>query len=143
MRGAVFLWYNYQYMSDDDIKKKILVVDNEEVVRKAVAEELEEDGFEVILAKDGKEGLKFALDKKPDVILLDLGLPKMDGLTVLSKLREDGWGKEAKVIIFSVNDPDRETLDAVNKLKPAYYLVKSNWSLDEVVKRLKEVTKTM
>src|SRR3989344_5392006 len=126
-------------MSDDDIKKKILVVDNEEVVRKAVAEELEEDGFEVILAKDGKEGLKFALDKKPDVILLDLGLPKMDGLTVLSKLREDGWGKEAKVIIFSVNDPDRETLDAVNKLKPAYYLVKSNWSLDEVVKRLKEV----
>jgi len=143
VRGAVFLWYNYQYMSDDDIKKKILVVDNEEVVRKAVAEELEEDGFEVILAKDGKEGLKFALDKKPDVILLDLGLPKMDGLTVLSKLREDGWGKEAKVIIFSVNDPDRETLDAVNKLKPAYYLVKSNWSLDEVVKRLKEVTKTM
>ena len=143
MRGAVFLWYNYQYMSDDDIKKKILVVDNEEVVRKAVAEELEEDGFEVILAKDGKEGLKFALDKKPDLILLDLGLPKMDGLTGVSKLREDGRGKEAKVIIFSVNDPDRETLDAVNKLKPAYYLVKSNWSLDEVVKRLKEVTKTM
>jgi len=126
-----------------EFKALVLVIEDDKVLLDSLIPALKEGGFRVTVEADGIAGLKSAIGNRPDVILLDLGLPKMDGLTVFSKLREDGWGKDAKVIIFSVNDPDRETLDAVNKLKPAYYLVKSNWSLDEVVKRLKEVTKTM
>ena len=75
--------------------KKILIVEDEEIMLKALVEKFSSEGFEVVQAIDGEEGLKKALCEKPDIILLDILLPKMDGMAVLKKLREDTWGKHA------------------------------------------------
>jgi DNA-binding response OmpR family regulator len=124
-----------------DISKKplVLVIEDEKSILESISGAIADGGMSVIQAKNGIDGLKSAIEQRPDLILLDLGLPKMDGLTLFSKLREDKWGKTAKVIIFSATDPDGHILESINELRPAYYLVKSNWSLDDVVQRIKEL----
>ncbi|KUK89701.1 MAG: winged helix family two component transcriptional regulator, partial [Marinimicrobia bacterium 46_43] len=68
---------------------KILVVDDEENIRKLVNYNLILDGYDVILAVDGKEGLEKAIQEKPDLILLDIMMPEMDGLEVCSRLKKN------------------------------------------------------
>jgi len=120
-----------------DTTKKILVVEDETPLRRAVADVFEFEKFEVFEAKNGQEGLDMAIKEKPDIILLDLVMPVMDGLTMLEKLREDAWGKTAKVILLTnINDPDKvaQATDA-----GSYdFLVKSDWNIEDVVKRVKE-----
>jgi DNA-binding response OmpR family regulator len=81
--------------------KTILIVDDDESLRDLFTIELEAHGFNVLQAKDGVEGLSQALSKKPDLIVLDMIMPNMDGMAMLRSLREDEWGKNAKVIILS------------------------------------------
>lgn len=126
-------------MEEDFLKPIVLVIEDDRSIADSLIPSLKEEGFKVLYADNGEDGLSLALGNRPNVILLDLGLPKLDGLSVFKKLRQDDWGKEAKVLIFSVNDPDHNILQEINDLKPAYYLVKSNWSLEEVVKRIKEL----
>ncbi|HRZ30507.1 MAG TPA: response regulator [Candidatus Paceibacterota bacterium] len=118
----------------------ILVVEDEEIQARVLTEKLVEEGFNVIQALDGQEGLALALAEHPDLILLDLVMPKMDGLTMLKKLREDSWGGKALVMILTnISDPAKvsEGLDA--NLGGTYeYLIKTNWSLDDVVARIKQ-----
>jgi len=68
--------------------RKILVVDDEDSIVKIIKYNLEKEGFEVLTACDGEEGYKIASDKKPDLILLDIMMPKMDGYEVCKKIRE-------------------------------------------------------
>lgn len=117
--------------------KKILLVEDEEAIRTVLADKLRREGFQVIEGKDGEEGLSLSLREHPDLILLDIVMPKMDGLTVLKKLREDEWGKEVKVILLT-------NLSDVDKVAEALhggsynYLVKSDWKIEDVVKKVKE-----
>ena len=79
--------------------KKILIVEDEVVVALPLLDTLKKEGFDVIKAKDGEEGLAVALRDRPDLILLDILMPKMDGLTMMKKLRaENEWGKKAPII---------------------------------------------
>jgi len=112
--------------------KKILIIEDEIAFQKLMGDQLKRDGYEVISADDGKKGLDTAISKHPDLILLDLKLPIMDGLAVLSELREDAWGKSAKVIVLTNLEPDKEILAKVLVNKPALYLVKSNIKLSEL-----------
>lgn len=121
--------------------KKILIVEDEEIMLKALVEKFSAEGFEVVKAIDGEEGLKKALHEKPDIILLDILLPKMDGMAVLKKLREDAWGKYAKVILLT-NVSDAETVAMGAEFGTGggevyEYLVKTDWTLDEVVQKVK------
>ena len=126
----------------DKIDKKIvlLIVEDEKTLADTLEERLISEGFEVLKASDGGVGLKFALDKHPDLILLDLLMPKVDGLTMLSELRKDTWGKSASVIILTNVESSDKVADTMglgfgNVFE---YMLKTNWSLDEMVLRIKE-----
>ena len=83
------------------MNKKILIVEDEKVIREALKTRLLEEKFQILEAKDGERGLAVALQEKPDLILLDIIMPVMDGMTMLKYLRKDAWGKKAKVIILT------------------------------------------
>jgi DNA-binding response OmpR family regulator len=117
-------------------KNKILVIEDEKPLLNALSAKLQMEGFEIIEAENGKDGLKSALREKPDLILLDIILPKMDGITVLENLRKDSWGKKAKVIILTNLSDWSNTSKAVN-LNVHDYLVKSDWQIKDVVKKVK------
>ena len=119
-------------------KKKILVIEDELPLLKILVSELSLEGFQVFSAGDGQEGLKLAVAKKPDLILLDLIMPKIDGMTMLKKLREDEWGKDASVLILTNLEGDtQKTLEALES-GVFEFMVKSRWQLEDVKKRVKE-----
>jgi DNA-binding response OmpR family regulator len=128
-------------MGDATIKKKILVVEDEAPLRNALREMLEHEGFLVLDGKNGQEGLDLALKEKPEVILLDLVMPVMDGTTMLKLLREDiPYGKDVPVIVLSnVGIFDERVTKGVNSANPAFYLVKANWPIEGVVKKVKTI----
>ncbi len=118
--------------------KKILIIEDEEALRRALREEFAHANFETLEAKDGEEGLTIALSAHPDLILLDIVMPVMDGMAMFKKLREDAWGKDAKVIILTNYSDDERVASAVVQ-QPKYYLVKSDWKIRDVVAKAKEI----
>lgn len=120
--------------------KKVLVVEDEQDLRDALKTALSYEHFETFAAGDGEEGLRIALLEKPDLILLDLMMPKMDGLSVLKALRADEWGKGVTVIVMTALD-DLERVAEVMEHGGTEYLVKSNISLNMVVAKVKEKLK--
>lgn len=117
--------------------KKILITEDETALRDALKDKLTREGFLVLEAKNGEEGLEIALNKHPDLILLDIIMPKMDGITMLKKLRETPWGKKARVILLTnINDTDR--ISQAMKLGSYEYLVKTDWKIEDVVDRINE-----
>ncbi len=118
---------------------RILIVEDEGSLRLALANKFENAGYLVLQAKDGVEGLELALLKQPDLILLDIAMPRMDGFTMLGKLREDAWGKNVKVIMLTNFDADNEKLKKIDKDKPSYYLIKNNIMLEEILEKVQDL----
>ena len=123
-----------------DKNKKILIIEDEEVINKIYREELRDQGFTVFAANNGTDGLDIAFREKPDLILLDILMPGMDGLTVMNKLREkDLYGKNVPIILLTnLSASEERIMQAITKNEPAYYLVKSDWSLEDVVEKIRE-----
>lgn len=120
------------------MKKILLIIDDEDIVYKALSSQFSQEEVEIISVKDGVQGLEAAINHHPDLILLDLVMPKMDGITMLSKLRQDDWGKTAKVIVLSnIGDTDKVKEAADHNVYE--YLIKANLDVFEVVKKIKEV----
>lgn len=119
--------------------KKILVVEDDTSLRKAIIEKLTHHGFQALEAQDGEQGLRVTLNSKPDLIILDLLMPIMDGMTMLKKLR-DLVGK-VPVIILTNFDPNDQTLRDVVEYQPTYYLMKSDIELESLVSHIKETLK--
>lgn len=119
--------------------KKILIVEDEASFVFVLKKEFEREGYEVISADNGKKGLEEALEQKPDLILLDLMMPVMDGFEVMSQLRQDAYGKKAKVIVLTNLEPDKETLGKILSNKPVLYLIKSNIQLAELMVKVKTI----
>ncbi len=119
------------------VNKKILIVEDETALLNILKEKFKREGFFVYGAENGEIGLKTALKEKPSIILLDIIMPSMDGLTMLKKLREDKWGFTVPVVMLSnLGDPDQiEPLQGGGEI---IYLVKSNWDLEDVVKKVRE-----
>ncbi len=119
--------------------KRVLVVEDEQLTRQSLVDELTSAGFEALEAVNGEEGLTMALREHPDLILLDIVMPKMDGITVMSKLREDSWGKNVPIIMLTVLDSDDAILEKIVENKPAYYLIKKNeLHAEEIIDKVKE-----
>jgi len=89
-------------------KKRILLVEDEKDMVYAVTLQLEDKGYEVIVASDGKEGLDKARTKKPDLIILDLMLPKLDGYKVCRMLKFDNKYKDIPIILFTARAQDSD-----------------------------------
>jgi len=119
-------------------KKKILIVEDEEILLAALQEELNQGGYDTEGAKDGEEGLKKVKEYKPDLILLDLVMPKMDGMEVLKKLKEDAETKDISVVILT-NLSDYERISDALALGAKDYLVKANYSLSDLLQKVKSV----
>lgn len=122
------------------IAKKILIVEDEISIASALKLKLEKEGFQVLLAGDGKKGLALALKEIPDLILLDVVMPVMDGLTMMEKLRADKAGKKIKVLILTNLTRLDGTFD-VSKYKEIDYLVKSQWKISDLIKKIKTIVK--
>ena len=117
--------------------KKILFIEDESALQKTFGEILRREGYEMISALDGETGLKLAETEKPDLIILDLVLPKLHGFEVLRKVKADQEIKHIPVIVLT----NLETMADVEKaieLGAMTYLVKANYSLEEVINKVKK-----
>ena len=119
-------------------RKKILVVEDEEPLLEALQDKLGKEGYEVCRAKDGEAGLALALKEHPDLILLDIIVPKMDGLEMANRLREDTWGKTVKILILT-NSPSIDDVAKSLENRVFEYLVKSDTTIEYVVEKVKEM----
>lgn len=118
-------------------KFKILIVEDEIPMREALLFKFQKEGFEAIAARDGEEGLRLAREGRPDLVLLDIAMPKMDGMTMLQKLRQEDWGKDIPVILLTNLSESKKVLEAMEK--GVYdYLIKSDWRIEGVVEKVKE-----
>ena len=122
-------------------QKTILIIEDEKSLRDAVVDILRRKNFLPLEAKNGREGVDLAFLKHPDLSLLDLIMPEMDGMTALKKIREDAWGEKVPIIILT-------NLSAINghlaadamAHKPTHYLIKSDWKLHDIVKKIEEIS---
>jgi len=117
--------------------KKILFIEDEARLQEAMAAKLESDGYEVLSAFDGETGIKMAQEHKPDLILLDLILPKKDGFEVLEELKAKP-GLPAVPILALTNLEDRRSIERCLSYGVHSYLAKANYSLDEISQKIKE-----
>lgn len=118
-------------------QKIILIVEDEASLLNVLGDKLKSRDFLVLEAKNGKEGLETALREHPDLILLDIVMPVMDGMTMFKKLREDAWGKSVKVIMLT-NSSDAENVAGAIEQGSYDYFIKSDWKLEDVVAKVKE-----
>ena len=126
-------------MKKTNTQKMVLVVEDESVLRKSLVSALKAAHFKVLDAKDGKEGLEKALKHKPNLILLDLLMPVMDGLTMLRRLRRDKWGRDVFVYILTNSEPTAELANEASVIPyRSVYLLKFDYDLDEIVDMVKK-----
>ncbi len=116
--------------------KKILIIEDEQSLLNALVSKFEKEDFAVISARDGEDGLEKALTEHPDLVLLDIIMPKMDGITTLERIRRDNWGKKVPVIMLT-NLSDEKKVEEAIELGSRDYLVKSDWNINDVVKKVR------
>lgn len=123
-------------------KQTILTVEDDATLLKVMANALADEGFEVIKAEDGQDGLEKALKHHPDMILLDIMMPVMDGMTMLKKLRKDDWGKSVYVMILTNADPSPDLISEASRAPyVSSYYMKSQYGVREIIEMAKEKLK--
>lgn len=120
--------------------KKILVVEDDKFLRELIARKLEKEGYQIVEAVDGEDALKKVKNEKPDLVLLDLILPSIDGFEVLSKIKEDISVAQIPVIVLS-NLGQKEDVDKGLKLGAVDYLIKAHFTPGEIVEKVKKIIK--
>jgi len=116
--------------------KKILIIEDEEIMSGALFDKFTKEGFNVVVGKDGEDGLEKARTEKPDFIITDIVMPKIDGITVMKKIREENILPETPIIILTnLSDPESIADAAAYN---ASFLVKTDWKLNDIVSIVKE-----
>ena len=123
-----------------DKKYNILLIEDEEMLANMYETKFKNEGYDIAKALDGETGLKMAAEHKPDVILLDIIMPKLDGFSVLKRLKEDSKLKSVPVILLTNLGQD-EDIKKGQALGSAGYLIKANLTPAEVVAKAKEFLK--
>ncbi len=116
--------------------KKILFIEDEEALHKTLGAKLVEQGYSLELATDGLAGMEKVKTFKPDLIILDLILPKMNGFDFLEMIKQDPDLKKIPIIVLTNLEASNDVQKAI-ELGATTYLVKSNYSLDEVSEKIK------
>jgi two-component system phosphate regulon response regulator PhoB len=116
---------------------KILVVEDETFLVKIYAVKLKKEGYDVSIANDGEQAVKLAEELKPELILLDLILPKMNGFEALERMRANPVNKETPLIVLS-NLGQEEDIKRAEALGADDYLVKANFSIQDIVAKIRE-----
>lgn len=110
---------------------KVLVVDDNEQIRMALRVTLEDEGHEIVEAADGLEALDLSAEESPDLVLLDIGMPRMDGIEALKRLKAFSVTRNIPVVMVTALN-DRETVATAVKLGLRDYIVKP-WSTDDLI----------
>ncbi len=119
-------------------KNKILVVEDETFLVKIYSVKLKKEGYEVTIATDGEEAVRMAAEVKPDLILLDLILPKLNGFEALERIRQNPVNKTTPVLVLS-NLGQEEDIKRAEALGATDYLVKANFSIQDIVAKIRTV----
>lgn len=124
-------------MPNAKTKKKILVAEDEAMISTMYKTRLEADGFEVLLASNGSEALAIAEKEKPDLILLDVIMPQLDGFAVLDKIKGDPKTKKTPILLITNlgTDEDKKKGEAKGA---ADYIVKANFTPDQISEKVKK-----
>lgn len=120
--------------------KKILVAEDDKFLADVFLTKLTKEGFNVIQAFNGEDAISVTKKYHPDLILLDIVMPKKDGFDVLREIKEDDNTRDIPVIIMSNLGQEADVMMG-KKLKAAEYIIKTNTSLADIVKKIKQYTK--
>ena len=120
--------------------KKILFIEDEAALQEAFGEVLKQAGYKVVMALDGEIGLRLAKSEKPDLILLDLVLPKLHGFEVLKELKKEKETEDIPVIVLT-NLEKVEDVEKAIELGAKTYLVKTQYNLEEVIVKIRKIIK--
>jgi len=120
--------------------KTILIVEDDKFLRELIAQKLIKEGYEISKATDGEQGIKKIKEERPDLVLLDLILPGIDGFEVLTRIKTDPALAQIPVIILS-NLGQSEDVDRGLKLGATDYLVKAHFTPDEIIEKVKNALK--
>ncbi|MFA6416482.1 MAG: response regulator [Candidatus Paceibacterota bacterium] len=120
--------------------KKVFIVEDDEFLRSLTVKRLEKEGYGVAVSPDGEGAMDGILKEKPDIILLDLLLPGLNGYEVLQKIRDNDSTKALPVIVFS-NLGQREDIEKAKAIGVSDFLIKANFTLDDVVIKVENLLK--
>jgi DNA-binding response OmpR family regulator len=124
-------------MESEANKKKVLIVEDEAILLQAMMDAFGAEGFTALGATDGQQGLMVAREQRPDIILLDIIMPKMGGIAMLKELRSDPWGEAVPVIILTNLSDYKSVADALDE-GVHNFLVKSDWEISNVIAAVKK-----
>jgi DNA-binding response OmpR family regulator len=119
-------------------KIKVAIIEDDMAIVQMYRTKFENEGYEIATAPDGESGLELLHTYEPDIILLDLMMPNMNGLDMLQKLRNQPGGRDAKVVVLT-NMGDTETATRVYKMAADDYIVKAEMTPKQVAERVKNL----
>ena len=129
MHGVIIVLYMH----------KILLADDHEEFLKVHKILLERAGFHVIEARSGEEALHLAEKEKPNLVVLDVEMPKKDGISVMRDIRLSPWGTNMPIVLLTGKDEDDLRLKEVTRWEPAYYFLKAKASPNELVVKIQSL----
>ena len=120
--------------------KKISVIEDDKFLRELIVQKLSNEGYDVIESVDGEKGVESVKKEKPDLILLDLILPGIDGFEVLARIKSDPAVSEVPIIILS-NLGQKEDIERGLKMGAADYLIKAHFTPEEIINKVNAILK--
>lgn len=127
---------------DPQVKQKVFIVEDDEFLSKMYNTKFQMEGFETEIAVNGEEALQKLPNLNPTIILLDIMMPKLDGIEVLRRLKQDARFKDIPVLVLT-NLSAGEKVEEATKLGAVGYLIKSSKTPNEVVQEVKEILKKL
>ena len=121
-------------------QKTILIIEDEKSLRGALVDILRLKNFIPLEARNGKEGVELALSKHPNLILLDLIMPEMDGMSALKKIRDDKWGAQIPIVILTnLSATNEQFMANAMKHMSTYCFIKSDWKLHDIIQKIEDI----
>ena len=120
------------------MSKKILIVEDDKSLQQLLGDMLESEGFKVVKAYNGEDGSDLVKSENPDIVLLDLRLPKKDGFEVLRELKANEATSSIPLLVFT-NLEDSEYINRAIEAGATNYIVKSNYDLEDILKKIKQI----
>ncbi len=115
--------------------KKILIAEDEEIMLNLLQKKLAQEGYEILIAKDGQEGLRLMREVKPDLVLLDIIMPKLGGFEVMEEMQKDSELKDIPIIVVS-NSGQPVEIDKAQSLGAKDWLIKTEFDPKEVIEKV-------
>lgn len=117
--------------------KKVLIVEDEQIILDLLQKKLIREGYETLVAKDGDEGLRVMRQNRPDIVLLDIIMPKVGGLEVMAEMQKDPELKKIPIIVIS-NSGQPVEIDKAQALGARDWLVKAEFNPQEVIEKIEK-----